>query len=155
MIIGIASQNSQWRIACFRVQWRPCIPSDSFCSAVDCGVRSARSRRLRNGMPSNSRPAAQTQIQRQSITDRSSTTISGNSACPRAKPSAAIDSALPRAATNQRAMAVTDRCDIIPCPNSRSAKMTGISTRPLGTMAMARQARARQGITTQASCRTR
>ena len=57
----------------------------------------------------------------------------GSIAWPSPTPIVEIDSALPREATNQRAIATTDRWLSMPCPKKRNAKIT--KTRRIGPRA--------------------
>ena len=81
--------------------------------------------------------------------------MSGKNASPSAKPKVAMDSALPRAATNQRAMATTARWLSMPCPVNRNAKITSGNSHQTGLTAMKRHAPTISTRTSGARRRTR
>ena len=148
-------QNKGWRSASNRFQYRPSIPNDGFSFAIDCGVRSLRSNLCKMGIPATAITAATTHNKRQSMTPNSITKIIGKTAWPAEKPRAEIDSARPRAAENQRAIATTAMWLVMPCPKRRSAKITKGSKTANGLKAMNKQASASSNKTAGPSVRTR
>jgi hypothetical protein len=118
-------------------------------------VRSAASRRWITGKVTIRRPAATSQRSRQSTRSSNAAKPRGKIDCPTAKPSPEIDSASPRRATNQRAMATMASWLIIPCPRNLRRRMITASPATLVFMLIATQTSARPGITTAASARTR
>ena len=124
---GMVSQNSGWRRTSPRVQWRPFIPDVGVSLATDGGVRAAFSKTTSKGSAARVSKAATTQSQRQPTKPSAKTKRTGSAACPIADPREAIERALPRLPTNQRAMATIERWLKSPCPKRRSAKMTWIA----------------------------
>ncbi len=122
---------------------------------MDCGVRSSFRKCRIAGIAASGISAAITHSQRQSITVISATKVTGITASPNEKPSAAIAIALPRVATNHRAMATKAICAIIPCPRNRSRKIVSTSVQTAGENAIARQARTSSASMNGPSPRTR
>ena len=106
---------------------------------MDCGVRSIRSKLSSAGIPASAISAATTHSTRQSSSVRSATKMMGSTASPTEKPSVAMDSALPRVATNQRLIATTAIWLVMPWPVRRRAKMITGSISAKGFTAIARQ----------------
>ena len=99
--------------------------------------------------------AATNHRRRQSATASSATKITGSAAWPSAKPIAPTDSARPRLAANQRAIATMAIWLVIPWPKKRSPKTTRIRLTALPTSAIATQLNASPPRMKGASARTR
>ncbi len=115
---AIRTQNIGSRRTSARVQWRTSsIPP---VVAMPCGDRSRRNSPKTSGRNRNVRQAAaiHQEVRQPTRADRL-TKVIGRLASANGKPSAAIDTARPRCASNQRPVAVSAVWVIIPWPNRR------------------------------------